>query len=68
MKTTTKHKAYIYCTQCHLDMLKGNETYADNYSLIQALERIDKLEDNIVKEDVAGWGNPYLDMLAEELE
>lgn len=67
MKTITKHKAYIYCTQFHLGMLKGDEAYADNYSLGEALERIEKLEDNIVKEDIIGWGNPYLDMLADEI-
>ena len=69
MKTITKNEAYIYVTQCHLGMLMGDESYEDNYSLSEALGRIEKLEDDIiVKEDVEGWRNPYLDMLAEELE
>lgn len=69
MKTITKNEAYIYVTQCHLGMLMGDESYEDNASLSEALMRIENLDDNIiVKEDIEGWRNPYLDMLAEEME
>ena len=69
MKTITKNEAYIFITQYHLGMLQSYEDYEDNASLSEALERIENLENNIiVKEDVEGWRNPYLDVLAEEME
>ncbi len=69
MKTITKNKAYIYITRYHLGMLQSYEDYEDNYSLSEALGHIENLDDNIiVKEDIEGCRNPYLDVLAEELE
>lgn len=68
MKAITKNEAYIYITQYHLGMLQSYEDYEDNFSFSAALGHIEKMDNNIVKEDIEGWRNPYLDVLAEEME
>lgn len=69
MKNISRKEAFIYCTQCHLDMLKAYDGYEDNASLIEALVKLEAVErDRVSLCDVKGYRNPYLDMLAEELE
>lgn len=54
---------------CHnfADLVSGCDNYDDYYSLKEAIEiALNKLPDDIDREDVDGWLNPHLDWLAEE--
>ena len=45
----------------------GCDNYDDYYSLKEAIEiALNKLPEDIEREDVEGWLNPHLDCLAEE--
>ena len=48
-------------------MVAGDDSYDDFFSLQEALHiAIQKLPDDIEKEDLRGWKNPHLDYMFEE--
>lgn len=69
-KKIKSHELVELICQYHINLVDGYRgcgEYTDTFSLYQAIEIAStKLPQEVSKEDVEGWRNPYLDYIAEE--
>lgn len=69
-----RNELVAHICQNFADMVAGCETYEDYASLMDALDiAINKLpevveNEDVEKEDIQGWLNPHLDMIADDWE
>lgn len=62
-----RNELVAHICQNFADMVASCETYEDYHSLMEALNiATNKLPEIVEKEDIRGWLNPHLDMIAEE--
>lgn len=64
-----KNKVLALVCQNYADIVDGNDEYNDYASLEEAIDVvINKLDDEIAKDDLEGWLNPHLDSIYENWE
>lgn len=64
-----KNKLIAIICQHYADMVAGCEDYEDYCSLQMALDiAVNKMPNDLTREDVEGWLNPHLDAIYEDWE